>query len=100
MTAHDKAQAGISLLKEALIEYLATQPKGVKGVQIVEALGLQTQYRGQQKTFLAWSVMGQLLYEGKIRSEKTGRYRYWFLVSQEPKPEAATSATTLTGGSA
>lgn len=40
MTAKEKAKCGLWLLKQAVLDYLATRPDSVSGGEIREALGL------------------------------------------------------------
>jgi uncharacterized protein len=71
MTPHDKAQQGLSLLKEAILEILANHPEGLQNAEIAEHLGLRSDYKGANKDYLSWSVLGLLLNNSQI--DRKGR---------------------------
>ncbi len=77
MTPHEKAQGGLSLLKEAILEVLANHPEGLQNAQIADLLGLRSDYKGANKDYLSWSVLGLLFNAGRI--ERKGRT---YVVSQ------------------
>ena len=69
--ARDKAQLGLRMLKDALLELAQANQKGVTNSEVVRALGLQSDYAGGSKDYLSWSLLGQLMREGKmVRVEK------------------------------
>jgi hypothetical protein len=82
MTAREKAQSGLSLLKEAVLEYLAKQPGGAALVtEIREGLGLEDSDReGQRKGHLLWGLGNLLEREGRMRPEKRDGRSYIVLV--------------------
>ena len=68
--APEKAQLGVSLLKEAVLE-LALANDGVTNSDVVHGLGLHSDYLGGSKDYLSWSILGLLMREGKMqRAEK------------------------------
>lgn len=71
MTPLEKAQQGLSLLKEAVLEILANHPEGLQNAQIADYLGLRSDYKGANKDYLSWSVLGLLLNNARI--ERKGR---------------------------
>jgi len=71
MTPLEKAQQGLSLLKEAILETLANHPEGLQNAQIADYLGLRSDYKGANKDYLSWSVLGLLLNDARI--ERKGR---------------------------
>jgi hypothetical protein len=82
MSAREMAQAGVAKLKAAVLKYLAAQPQGVMGVDIADALGLKSKWRGGWKDGLVWGLLAMLTEDGRVRHEKVGRNRYFFLASQ------------------
>lgn len=62
----EKAQLGLQLLKDAIIEFTAANKDGVSNSDVASLLGLRSDYRGRQKDYLSYSVLGLLLREGKI----------------------------------
>ena len=71
MTPHEKAQRGLSLLKEAVLEVLGNHPEGLQNAQIADLLGLRSDYKGANKDYLSWSVLGLLFNSAQV--ERKGR---------------------------
>jgi hypothetical protein len=75
--AREKAQLGLALLKDAVLELAKVNSRGVRNSDVSKALGLQSDYAGGSKDYLAWSVLGLLMREGKMRRDNTlGRGRH------------------------
>jgi hypothetical protein len=73
----ERAQLGLSLLKDAVLELAKANSKGVRNSDVSKALGLQSDYGGGSKDYLAFSIMGVLMREGKMRrDESLGRGRH------------------------
>lgn len=79
MTPQQKAAEGVRNLKDAIVEYLTSHPDGVPHSQIVTDLGLECDYEGGQKNYLSFSVIGLLLAERKVRYERVGKRKLYFL---------------------
>jgi uncharacterized protein len=79
MTNTEKAQAGVNLIKEAILDYLRDHPNGATNAEIVRELGLESDFEGENHNYLSWSVIGLLVNEGKIRYERRARSRHYFL---------------------
>jgi hypothetical protein len=62
----ERAQLGLVLLKAAILELAAANPDGILNSDAASVLGLRSDYRGRQKDYLSYSVLGLLLREGKI----------------------------------
>jgi len=78
MTEFEKAHSGLSLLKQAILEHLTAHPEGLRNVEIAEALGLRSDFEGEQKDYLSWSLIGLLVNEGKVLYRKVGQARKYF----------------------
>lgn len=77
MGAPEKAQLGLSLLKDAVLELAKANPSGIRNSDASKALGLESDYAGGSKDYLAWSLLGLLMREGKLRrDEAAGRGRH------------------------
>lgn len=51
-------------------------PSGVKNSDLASLLGLRSDYKGRQKDYLTYSVLGLLLREGKIvRDSATKKHK-------------------------
>lgn len=75
--ARERAQLGLGLLKDAVLELAKANSKGVRNSDVSKGLGLQSDYAGGSKDYLAWSVLGLLMREGKMRRDNTlGRGRH------------------------
>jgi len=66
MNAREKAQQGLDLIKEAILECLKAHPEGLKNSDVADFLALRSDYLGGQKDYLSWSVLGLLLNEKRI----------------------------------
>ncbi len=64
--AVERAQLGLVFLKTAILELAAANPGGILNSDAASVLGLRSDYRGRQKDYLSYSVLGLLLREGKI----------------------------------
>jgi uncharacterized protein len=64
--AIERAQAGLTILKSAVFELVKANQDGVRNSDTASVLGLRSDYRGRQKDYLTYSVLGLLLREGKI----------------------------------
>lgn len=67
--AKEKAQLGLSLLKEAVLEFAKVNPKGITNSDTASLLGLRSDYGGGSKDYLSYSVLGLLMREGKLARE-------------------------------
>lgn len=78
LTPSEMAQAGLSQLKQAIIDYLAAHPEGCRNIEIAEALGICSDFEEGQKNYLSWSILGILLGENKIHYRAVGNRRRYF----------------------
>jgi uncharacterized protein len=65
----ERAQLGLQLLKTAIFELAKANQNGITNSDAASLLGLRSDYRGKQKDYLSYSVLGLLLREGKIERE-------------------------------
>jgi uncharacterized protein len=61
-----QAQAGLKQLQEAILALLRRQPDGLRNAEIAEALSLRSDFRGRQKDYLTYSVLGGLIHQGRV----------------------------------
>ena len=71
--AKEKAQLGLSLLKEAILEFAKANPKGISNSDAASLLGLRSDYGGGSKDYLSYSVLGILMREGKLERDDKSR---------------------------
>ena len=64
--ARSLAAEGLQQVENAVIELLHRNPQGMRNVQIANLLGLRSGVRGGQRNYLTYSVLGNLLDQGKI----------------------------------
>jgi hypothetical protein len=74
--APEKAQLGLELLKQAVLELIQANLKGVTNADVCHALGLHSDYAGGSKDYLSWSVLGLLMSEGRVKRVNEGRRGY------------------------
>lgn len=62
----EKAQLGLALLKEAVLELAKANPLGISNSDTASLLGLRSDYGGGSKDYLSYSLLGLLMREGKL----------------------------------
>ena len=72
----ERAQLGLALLKDAVLELVRANPDGVTNADTASLLGLRSDNRGKQKDYLSYSVLGLLLREVKVERNETNPRRY------------------------
>ena len=60
------AAEGIQQIENAVIELLNRNPQGLRNMQIANMLGLSSGVRGGHRNYLTYSVLGNLLDQGRI----------------------------------
>lgn len=65
--AVERAQLGLEFLKTAVHDLARVNPKGISNSDAASLLGIRSDYRGKQKDYLSYSVLGLLLREGKVK---------------------------------
>ncbi|MCG3772435.1 MAG: hypothetical protein JW384_03647 [Nitrosomonadaceae bacterium] len=72
----ERAQLGLQLMKPAIVELAKANPVGITNSDAASLLGLRSDYRGRQKDYLSYSVLGLLLREGKVvREAETNKHK-------------------------
>jgi hypothetical protein len=72
----ERAQQGLSLLKDAVLELTKANRLGVTNSDVASLLGLRSDYGGGSKDYLSFSILGILMREGKVvRDEKSRNHR-------------------------
>lgn len=69
----EKAQIGLALLKEAVLELAQANSKGISNADAASLLGLRSDYGGGSKDYLSYSVIGILMREGRLERDRTSR---------------------------
>lgn len=81
--AKEKAQVGLSLLKDAILDLARANPNGITNGETASVLGLKSDYGGGVKDYLSYSVLGLLMQEGKLeRDPEKGRGKHVARVRQ------------------
>lgn len=74
--AIERAQLGLDLLKTAILELAKANAGGISNSDAASLLGLRSDYRGRQKDYLSYSILGLLLREGKVKRLDDGTPRH------------------------
>lgn len=74
--AVERAQLGLEFLKTAVFELAKANPDGISNSDAASLLGLRSDYRGRQKDYLSYSVLGLLLREGRVKRRDGGSPRH------------------------
>ena len=69
--AREQAQLGLSLLKQAILEFAKANAKGITNSDAASLLGLRSDYGGGSKDYLSYSIIGLLMREGKLARDST-----------------------------
>lgn len=69
----EKAQLGLALLKESVLELAKANPKGISNSDAASLLGLRSDYGGGSKDYLSYSIIGILMREGKLARDESSR---------------------------
>ncbi len=75
------AAEGLKLIKEAILDLLKKHPEGIGNSEIAKKLKLESDFQGKQKNYITYSVLGLLIKENKIITEKVEHNRYFYLVN-------------------
>ena len=65
--AVDKAQIGLNLLKDAVLELVRANPDGVGNSTVASLLGLRSDYGGGSHDYLSYSILGILMRDGAVK---------------------------------
>ena len=79
---HDKARSGLELIKEAILSELKAHPHGMTNAEIVHQLGLESDFEGQNRNYLSWSILGILIGEGKVMYTGVRQSKTYHMVSE------------------
>jgi uncharacterized protein len=71
--AKERAQLGLAMLKESVLEFVKANPRGVSNAEAASLLGLRSDYGGGSKDYLSYSVLGVLMREGKLSRDSSTR---------------------------
>lgn len=72
----ERAQLGLALLKKSVLDFVRANRNGVTNADAASLLGLRSDYRGRQKDYLSYSVLGLLLREGTIKRSAASGHRH------------------------
>ena len=65
--AVERVQLGLGLLKTAITDLVNANPRGITNSDTASVLGLRSDYRGGQKDYRSYSILGLLLRDGRVR---------------------------------
>jgi hypothetical protein len=74
--AVERAQLGLELLKTSIFDLAKANPQGITNSDAASLLGLRSDYRGKQKDYLSYSVLGLLLRDGRVKRRDTSPPRH------------------------
>jgi len=85
----EKAERGLSLLKQAIIELLRASPGGLRNTDIAKDLNLESAHAGGHRNFLTYSVLGQLIEQGSVEERKDGNETLYTLRKGQGHPRSS-----------
>jgi hypothetical protein len=83
MSAYEKAQEGLALMKQAVVDLLNEHPTGLRNVDIASALGVRSDHEGKQEDYLSYSVLGLLMRSGIVVKTGDSVYKCFRLDAQD-----------------
>lgn len=72
----ERAQLGLELLKSSVYELVKANQKGLLNSDVASMLGLRSDYQGNQKDYLSYSILGLLMREGRVDRIEGNRPRH------------------------
>ena len=78
MNAMEKAQHGVELIKQAVLELLGASEKAMTHAEIVNALGIHSDFEGAGRNYLSWSILGMLVNAGLVRYKGARQDRVYY----------------------
>jgi len=79
MTPCEQSVQAVRSLKQAILTYLSVHSEGATNAEIAEDLQLRSDFEGNSKDYLSYSLLGLLISESKVRHEKIGSRRLYFV---------------------
>ena len=70
-SALEAGQQGLHQIEEAILNLLETHPEGLRNVEIADLLGLRSDFKGGQRNYLTYTILGGLLERGTVSWEHT-----------------------------
>ncbi len=77
MLPRQKAEKGLALVKEAILDYLGAYANGVRNADLAHDLGLGSDHEGKQRNYLTYSVLGLLPKEARVLKDRRGAKTYY-----------------------
>lgn len=68
----EMARVGMNQIETSIIELLKRNPTGLSNQDIANELGLQSSHEGNQKNYLTYSILGNLMEAGLVFKDKSG----------------------------
>jgi len=75
MGACEKAQQGLQLLEQAVVELLEEHPEGLRNVDISSLLNIHSGGEGNPEDYLSYSILGFLIRSGLVVKTSKRTYR-------------------------
>ncbi len=72
---YEKAQVGLALIENAVMELAIANERGVTNSEVSHGLGLQSEYMGGSKDYLSWSILGLLMRQGRMKRIEKKRHQ-------------------------
>lgn len=69
----ERAQQDLAMVKKAILDLARANRARIINADAASLLGLRSDYRGRQKDYLSYSILGLLLREGKLKRVDAGR---------------------------
>ena len=84
-STREKAQRGLQLLKEAVLDELRSSARPMTHAELVRHLEIQSDFEGNGRNYLSWSILGLLVNGDLVRYRGDGQKRVYYLPGAEPE---------------
>ena len=86
MAPRDRAQQGVDLIKQAVLDLLAASDSAMTHAQIVNELGIHSDFEGAGRNYLSWSILGMLVNAGQVRYKGERQDRRYYVRDDQLNP--------------
>ena len=83
IAARELAQEGLLKIEDAIVRLLSRNPQGLGNSEIAGALNLTSDFRGNQRNYITYSVLGGLIAQDRVNDKKIGRNRIFTKVQPD-----------------
>lgn len=77
----EKAQEGLRMIENAILDLLRQHPEGLTNAEIADLLGIGSDASESQRNRLSWAVLARLVRDARIEKIKSERIKLVYRLS-------------------